>query len=109
MTITARTVDPRDQRWEVDHPAYRVYFFVQPDPGPPSGWASDEWELTGADVLTWARENADGRRFIVYVRVDHGDGLAWCGCWEVIPTPSGPVTDPSWRCPDRPAAGRMPS
>lgn len=93
MTVTARPVDPRDQWWEVDHPAYRVYFFVQPDPGPPSGWASDEWEITGADVdevLTWARENADGRRFIVYVRVDHGDGLGLVRLLGSDPNAVGP-------------------
>lgn len=36
-------------------------------------WTSEEWEIADADVdevLNWARDNADGRRFVVYVRVD---------------------------------------
>jgi hypothetical protein len=67
-------VDPRDTHWEVDQPAYRVYFWHQPHPeNPNSMWFSDEWEIGDADVdevLNWARDNAAGRRFVVYVRVD---------------------------------------
>ena len=66
-------VDPRDTRWEVDHPAYRVYFWHYEQPRDPhGGWVSDEWQIEDADVdevLNWARDNADGRRFVVYARV----------------------------------------
>ena len=67
-------VDPRNTRREVLHPAYRVYFWQQPHPeNPHSIWISDEWEIGDADVdevLNWARDNAAGRRFVVYVRID---------------------------------------
>lgn len=62
MPITARQIDPRDQTWEVDEPAYRVFF------GGPEG-ASDEWELVDCDVdevLRWAHDTADGRTFVLY-------------------------------------------
>ena len=62
MPIDARSVDPRDQEWEVDDPAYRVYFWAGPT-------SSQEWELTGGDVpdaLAWAEQNAAGRTFVVY-------------------------------------------
>lgn len=65
-----RPVDPRDTRWENDHPTYRVYFW---QPG-----ISDEWELAGADVdevLRWAAEHADGRNYVVYASIlDSTDG-----------------------------------
>src|SRR5690349_13294486 len=55
-------VDPRDTRWEVPHPTYRVSFWQRQQPhNPLSGWAPDEWEIQDADideVLTWARGNA---------------------------------------------------
>ena len=67
-------VDPRDTRWEVDQPAYRVYFWEPQRPEDPhSMWVSDEWEIGDADVdevLNWARGNAAGRRFVVYARID---------------------------------------
>jgi len=70
-------IDPRDTRWEVPHPAYRVYFWQRQQPhNPLSGWASDEWEIQDADideVLNWARDNAGGRRFVVYARVVGGE------------------------------------
>ena len=55
--MDVRSVDPRDVRWEVDAPVYRVYFW--------SGETlhqAEEFELTGAvdvhEVLAWAEENA---------------------------------------------------
>lgn len=67
-------VDPRDTRWEVSHPAYRVYFWEQYRPHEPgSGWVSDEWEIEDVDeVVDWARDNARGRRLAVYARVVNG-------------------------------------
>jgi hypothetical protein len=67
--VRATPVDPRDNRWEVDHPAYRVYFWL---PG-----ITDEWELEGADVdevLRWAADNADGRQYVVYTFVSDTEG-----------------------------------
>lgn len=64
-------VDPRDQTWEDSAPRYRVHFFA--------GTASDEYEIIGAEdvgsVIAWADADERGRRYVLYVRVDHGDGL----------------------------------
>ncbi len=71
-------VDPRDIRWEVDEPAYRVYFWTRspvPDDETPErvGWACDETEITGADVaevLAWAESEAPRRgQFTLYARI----------------------------------------
>jgi len=74
--MKVRPVDPRDTRWEVSHPAYRVYFWEQQRPNDPgSGWMSAEWEIEDGDVdevLSWAHDNAAGRRFVVYARVASG-------------------------------------
>jgi len=67
--VRANPVDPRDTRWEVDHPSYRVHFW---QPG-----VTDEWELDGADVdevLRWAAGNANGRHYVVYARVSDAEG-----------------------------------
>lgn len=58
-------VDPRDQTWEIHEPRYRVYFHG------PAG-ASDEREITGADVaevIQWADLHRDGRTYVLYVCV----------------------------------------
>jgi hypothetical protein len=63
-------VDPRDTRWEQNHPSYRVYFWR---PG-----ITDEWELADADVdevLSWAADHADGRQYVVYACIDSTEGL----------------------------------
>ena len=73
--VDIRPADPRDIRWEIDDPAYRVYFW-RPDQGG-SGWVSEEWEITGAGVAAvqeWAAERADGRRFVLYARAETADG-----------------------------------
>jgi hypothetical protein len=65
-----RTVDPRDQTWELDQPDYRVYVHD-------ANGASDEYELRDADVadvLAWARDQSAGRTFVLYACVP-GDGL----------------------------------
>lgn len=62
-------VDPRDQTWEIDQPRYRVYFH-----GP--GGASDEREITGADVaevIAWADSYRDARTYVLYVCVPGAD------------------------------------
>lgn len=65
-------VDPRDQRWEIAQPTYRVYFHTV-------NGSSDERELTGGDVdevIAWAEANAAGRTFVLYACVPHdGRGL----------------------------------
>ena len=72
-----REVDPRDTRWEIPHPSYRVYFWeLQRLQDPDSGWVSHEWEIGDADIdeaLNWARDNAAGRRFVIYVLVVGGE------------------------------------
>lgn len=71
---TVRGVDPRDTTWEVDDPAYRVYFFG------PYG-ASEEFEVTGCDVppvIAWAERRRGERSYVVYALVpdaDPGPGL----------------------------------
>ena len=63
-------VDPRDQTWEVDEPAYRVHFHD-------GRGASDEYEVRGADVdevLAWAEQARGGRTFVLYACVPT-DGL----------------------------------
>jgi hypothetical protein len=64
-------VDPRDQTWEVDRPRYRVYFHD-------ANGASDEYEVTGADVdevATWAEEQREGRSYAVLYVCVPADGL----------------------------------
>ena len=69
MQVTS--IGPRDVRFEVDEPDYRVYFFE-------ADGRSDEYHLTGArdlaEVLDWAQANANGRAYVVYVFTDFGPG-----------------------------------
>ncbi|WP_328386947.1 hypothetical protein OHS81_25325 [Streptomyces sp. NBC_00400] len=63
-----RGVDPQDVTWEQDGATYRAYFWDR------SARASDEYEVTGADVedvLAWARAKAEetGSAYTLYVRV----------------------------------------
>jgi hypothetical protein len=55
-----------------------VHFFRFEQDGPyGTGWVSDEWEITGADVdevQEWAGQHADGRRFVLYARHVEGNG-----------------------------------
>jgi hypothetical protein len=63
--MDAVAVDPRDQTWEVDRPRYRVYFHEV-------NGASDEYEVTGADVdevIAWAEEQCGRRMYVLYVCV----------------------------------------
>jgi hypothetical protein len=55
-------VDPRDETWGVDQPAYRVYFHDERG-------ASDEYEVRGADVeavIAWAEAHRDRRTYVLY-------------------------------------------
>ena len=68
--MRVQPVDPRDTEWEVDRPAYRVYFWQQLDGGVDAGWASEEWQIEGADVqevLAWADADASHRAYGLYV------------------------------------------
>jgi hypothetical protein len=62
-------VDPRDQEWEIERPAYRVYF-VHKIEGVLR--KTEEWELTELDLreaLSWAEQRAVGREYEFYVVV----------------------------------------
>ena len=65
-------VDPRDRGWEVDEPIYRVYFHD-------ANGASDEYEVSGADVrsvIEWADGESGDRTYVLYARVSiNGLGL----------------------------------
>jgi len=69
MQVTG--IDPRDVRFELNEPDYRVYFF-EPD------GRSDEYHLTEArdvaEVLAWAKANVGDRTYAVYVFTDFGPG-----------------------------------
>ena len=55
-------IDPRDAGWEDPQPAYRVYFHD-------ARGASDEYEVTGADlqsVLEWADAEKGDRTYVLY-------------------------------------------
>jgi len=79
--VIVEGVDPRDTRWEVDRPVYRVYFWHQPGsaPGvvqPHVMWHCDEQRVSDADdveeVVRWARETARPEQtFVLYV--EHAD------------------------------------
>lgn len=83
--MIAAPVDPRDTRWEVDIPVYRVYFWHRPaaEPGTDQErlmWHCSEWRLTEAtdvhEVLAWANgPEGRGRAFELYVEASHSDGL----------------------------------
>jgi hypothetical protein len=72
-------VDPRDTRWEVDRPSYRVYFWTRHEtPDGSLAPASDEWEVSDADVdevLAWASSAARERSFVVYACASDSEGL----------------------------------
>lgn len=61
--MLVRSVDPRDVSQELDNPGYRIYFHVGGGDG--LSWASDEYEISGADVdevLDWANAELTRRR-----------------------------------------------
>ena len=67
--MQARLVDPRDARWEVDAPAYRVYFWEPASGSSGPGWASEEWEISDTDVreiLDWASRDTKHRKYTLY-------------------------------------------
>ena len=89
-------VDPRDIEWEVDQPAYRVYFWHQPSV--PHGVAhelvmfhSDEYRLSDVvdvgEVLAWARGKARAdQTFTLYIEHRNGDRLGLIQLMGTDPT-----------------------
>jgi hypothetical protein len=68
--MRVHAVDPRDTRWEVDRPCYRVYFWRRAGDRPDSGWESEDWQVEGADVgevLAWADRDRAHRAHTLYV------------------------------------------
>lgn len=68
--MKARGIDPRYTTWEEDDPAYRVDFWE-------GSAICDEWLVEEAadvaEVLDWARREAQGRDIVVYVQTtDNG-------------------------------------
>ncbi len=99
--VNVYPVDPRDQSSEVDDPRYRVYFW--------HGSHSDEYEITGADVLevlAWADHNAAGRTYSLWAcfpAVDEvGVDLVRLAGWD---PPAGDVGRPDHAV-TVPASGR---
>jgi hypothetical protein len=72
--LDARPVDPRDHRWEVWDPAFRVYFW-RPIGG--GAWGSRELQVSANDVtetIEWADLNArDGETYTLFAVVDRGN------------------------------------
>ncbi len=70
--VEIKSVDPRDQTWEVDRPSYRVYFHE-------ADGASDEYEVSGTDVgeaLAWAEQRRGRRSYVLYACIpSRGLGL----------------------------------
>jgi hypothetical protein len=71
--VDARSVDPRDARWELWNPNYRVYFWRREG----DAYASREFDVAPAEideVLAWIDEQRlDGETFTLFAIVDLGD------------------------------------
>jgi hypothetical protein len=94
--MRAEPVDPRDCSWEVDHPAYRVYFWHRPA-APPGirpeqmGYHCDEWRLTEAadvrEVLAWAESRRrEEQTYVLYTETRDQQGLGLLRLAGVDPT-----------------------
>ncbi|NEW42426.1 hypothetical protein GV794_25955 [Nocardia cyriacigeorgica] len=66
--MKVEVVDPRDGRWEVDDPTFRVYLWDT------DARCSYEYEITGAEVETvieWVGKTiTPGWRYTIYVVID---------------------------------------
>jgi predicted phosphatase len=68
MALVAAAVDPRDGRWELSEPMYRVYFWSARDSRSREFQLSEVGDVT--EVLLWAKANAqDGEVASVYAVV----------------------------------------
>lgn len=69
----ARSIDPRDSRWEVWNPRFRVFFWTRRG----DGWASREFEVEADDidaVRHWIDEQRrDAETFTLFAVIDRGD------------------------------------
>jgi hypothetical protein len=100
--MDVRQVDPRDIGWQIDSPAYRVYFWEEPQarPAVPESlvmWQSNEFELTGADdvtqVLAWAKATGNpGSTYAVYAVVEGTGDRGLVRLAGVDPTASDSAT-----------------
>jgi hypothetical protein len=69
MIVTA--IDPRDIRWEVPAPHFRVTFWA----GATHAYEHDLADTDVLEALAWAEDNANGRTFTIGAVVpDQGDG-----------------------------------
>jgi hypothetical protein len=72
--VRAWPVDPRDTRWEVWNPRFRVCSWRSLG----QSWASREFELSAQDVvavLAWAAEHAEGgETYTIHCVVGGADG-----------------------------------
>lgn len=98
VVVQAMPIDPRDQQWQSDSPAYRVFFWQSRGSGELSGWESEEWQLTEADVdevLAWAGSRAAGRTMSIWVVHQDADGIGLIRLAGIDPTADRGVW-PSW-------------
>jgi hypothetical protein len=76
--VEASQIDPRVESSLDENPDYRVDFWgpIKDGSGRVVADGSDEWLLTGVrdvhEAIDWANDNADGRRFVLYVRFQDG-------------------------------------
>ncbi len=88
--LVAQLVDPRDSRWEVWTPAYRVYFWRRIG----DAFSSREFQISDADitmVLEWANLQAnDDETYTVFAVVYRGNDLGLVHLTGDDPTRSAP-------------------
>jgi hypothetical protein len=86
--LDARPVDPRDARWEMWNPGYRVCFWRREG----DAYASREFDIASAevdDVLAWIDDNRlHEETFVLIAVVDRGDGVGIIRLVGVDPTRS---------------------
>ncbi len=89
-------VDPRDTRWSINLPAYRVYFWKK-GTGPVGhpedrvGHMAYEYELSSChnvrEALAWADENAgNDRTYTLYAVCSRGDDNGLVRLFGIDPT-----------------------
>ncbi|MCK9893745.1 hypothetical protein [Frankia sp. AgB32] len=87
-------VDPRETRWEVERPAYRVQFWSAPDSNPHVAPHSTTYEITDTDVLAvldWVTRTRGDRVFVLYVVCRQGGELGQLRLAGQDPTASDPA------------------
>jgi hypothetical protein len=72
--VEAHPVDPRDARWEIWNPAYRVDLWKHLGR---EAWESREFQLSAPDVVSaieWADTHAiDGETYTLFAVIEWGD------------------------------------